>query len=199
MAEQSADNEPSMEEILSSIRRIINEDEDEPAADAAAEAAPEPAAGEDLGQGAVDDMFDAAPAADVAEEESDVLELTDMVDEDSGGTAPVSMDDDLMIIDRDEEIVMEPAPEPEPEIDFAALEGEVEAGIMGEPATTAATGSFHQLADSIRVSEEEGRTLEGVVRALIRPMLKEWLDSNLPAIVDDKVQAEIDRVARRRR
>jgi cell pole-organizing protein PopZ len=199
MAEQSADNEPSMEEILSSIRRIINEDEEEPAAEAAAEAAPEPAADEDLGQSAVDDMFDAAPAGDTAEEESDVLELTDMVDDEAGGTAPVSMDDDLMIVDRDEEIVMEPAPEPEPEIDFAALESDVEAGIMGEPATTAATGSFHQLADSIRVSEEEGRTLEGVVRALIRPMLKEWLDSNLPAIVDDKVQAEIDRVARRRR
>ena len=29
MAEQTADNEPSMEEILSSIRRIINEDDEE--------------------------------------------------------------------------------------------------------------------------------------------------------------------------
>ena len=53
MAEQTADNEPSMEEILSSIRRIINEDDDEaPAAEAA------PAEEESNSQGDVDAMFD---------------------------------------------------------------------------------------------------------------------------------------------
>jgi len=211
MADANAENEPSMEEILSSIRRIINEDEDEaPAAEAEAApeaeaAAPEPEPeGDDLGQDAVDNMFDEAPAEpEAAEPEEieavdadDVLELTDMVDEpDEAGTDPLAMDDDLMIVDRDDEVVMEA----EPEIDLAALDAEVADGIMGEPATTAAVGSFHQLADQVRISEEEGRTLEGVVRALLRPMLKEWLDANLPAIVDEKVQAEISRVSRLRR
>ena len=60
-------------------------------------------------------------------------------------------------------------------------------------------GSFHTLADTSRISDEEGRTLEGVIRAMVRPMRKEWLDANLPSIVDEKVQAEIDRVSRRRR
>jgi len=212
MADASAENEPSMEEILSSIRRIINEDEEEAPAEAEAEAAPEAEAaapepeGEDLGQDAVDNMFDEAPAepepeAAAAEEieivdNDDVLELTDLVDEpEDAGTDPLTMDDDLMIVDREEEEVMEA----EPEIDFAALDTEVAEGIMGEPATSAAVGSFHQLADQVRISEEEGRTLEGVVRALLRPMLKEWLDANLPAIVDEKVQAEISRVSRLRR
>lgn len=197
MAEQTADNEPSMEEILSSIRRIINEDDDEaPAAEAA------PAEEESNSQGDVDAMFD-----NIGEDEGDdVLELTEKVDEGDGGTDPLAVDDDLMIVDREEEEeepvafdAPEPEPEPEPEIDFDALEDEVSDGIMSEPAASAAMGSFHTLAENIRISEEEGRTLEGVVRALLRPMLKEWLDANLPSIVDEKVQAEIDRVARRRR
>jgi hypothetical protein len=202
MAEQTAENEPSMEEILSSIRRIINEDDDDKTAEAeeAAPAADEPASQDD-----VDAMFDEAGDTDAgAGDDADVLELTDKIEDPDGGTDPMAVDDDLMIVDREEEpepvaAAPEPEPEPEPEIDFDALEDEVSDGIMSEPAATAAMGSFHTLAENIRVSEEEGRTLEGVVRALLRPMLKEWLDSNLPAIVDEKVQAEIDRVARRRR
>tara|TARA_R110000868_G_scaffold51823_2_gene163828 strand:+ start:12496 stop:13122 length:627 start_codon:yes stop_codon:yes gene_type:complete len=208
MAEQAAENEPSMEEILSSIRRIINEDDApaEPEAEAApVAAAPEPEP-EGNDQGAIDDIFG-------DDDGGDVLELTDRIDEPTGGTDPIVGDDDLMIVDREEDFepvvaeapvyepepTPEPAPEPEPEIDFGALEAEVEDGIMSEPAVSAAMGSFHSLADTIRISDEEGRTLEGVVRALLRPMLKDWLDQNLPAIVDEKVQAEIDRVARRRR
>lgn len=196
MAEQNAENEPSMEEILSSIRRIINEDEEEGApegeAEASAEPAPEPEA-EEVGQDDVDAMFDEAPAAE-PEEADDVLELTDMVDDPDGGSEPMAMDDDLMIVDREDDVA------DEPEIDFDALDsGEEEGGIMGEQPAAAAMGSFHTLADQIRISEEEGRTLEGVVRAMLRPMLKEWLDANLPGIVDEKVQAEIDRVSRRRR
>ena len=211
MAEQAADNEPSMEEILSSIRRIINEDdapdeaEAEPAA-AAPEPAPAAAAPEPTGndQGAIDDIFGDAGDDDAG----DVLELTDRIEEPEGGTDPIVGDDDLMIVDRDddfeivaEEIAPEPEPEPEPEpvMDFDSVETEIEDALMSEPAASAAMGSFHSLADTIRISDEEGRTLEGVVRALLRPMLKEWLDTNLPGIVDEKVQAEIDRVARRRR
>lgn len=203
MAEQ-AENEPSMEEILSSIRRIINEDDEESTdeAEPAAEAAPEADAGEPNSQDDIDSMFDEAGDTD----DGDVLELTEKVEDSEGGTDPLSMDDDLMIVDREDAeepepvaAAPEPEPEPEPEIDFDALEDEVSDGIMSEPAASAAMGSFHTLAENIRISEEEGRTLEGVVRALLRPMLKEWLDANLPAIVDEKVQAEIDRVSRRRR
>tara|TARA_R110002072_G_scaffold37033_1_gene108744 strand:+ start:3298 stop:3900 length:603 start_codon:yes stop_codon:yes gene_type:complete len=200
MAEQATDNEPSMEEILSSIRRIINEDDAPAEAEAEpAAAAPEPEA-EDNDQGAIDDIFGDAGDDDAG----DVLELTDRIDEPEGGTDPIVGDDDLMILDRDDEMEPvaeepEPTPEPEPVVDFDSVETEIEDALMSEPAASAAMGSFHSLADSIRISDEEGRTLEGVVRALLRPMLKEWLDTNLPGIVDEKVQAEIDRVARRRR
>lgn len=193
----AAENEPSMEEILSSIRRIINEDDD----DAPAEAEAAPVDDGSKSQDDVDALFD-EPMADVDAGGDDVLELTERVDASDEGTEPLSVDDDLMIVDREDEIDDEPFmadPEPEPEIDFDALADETADGIMSEPAAAAAMGSFHTLAENIRISDEEGRTLEGVVRALLRPMLKEWLDSNLPSIVDEKVQAEIDRVARRRR
>ncbi|WP_339333027.1 DUF2497 domain-containing protein [uncultured Maricaulis sp.] len=193
----AAENEPSMEEILSSIRRIINEDDE----DAPAEAEAAPVDDGPKSQDDVDALFD-EPMADVDAGGDDVLELTERVDASDEGTEPLSVDDDLMIVDREDEIDDEPFmadPEPEPEIDFDALADETADGIMSEPAAAAAMGSFHTLAENIRISDEEGRTLEGVVRALLRPMLKEWLDSNLPSIVDEKVQAEIDRVARRRR
>jgi cell pole-organizing protein PopZ len=42
------------------------------------------------------------------------------------------------------------------------------------------------------------RTLEDVVRELLRPMLQQWLDDNLPAIVQQAVETEVDRIARGR-
>lgn len=41
------------------------------------------------------------------------------------------------------------------------------------------------------------RTVEDVVRELLRPLLKEWLDENLPTVVERLVQQEIDRMMRR--
>ena len=136
----AAENEPSMEEILSSIRRIINEDEDEAPA---AEAEAAPAEEESNSQDDIDSMFDEAPAAEEPAADADaddVLELTDMVAEPDAGTDP--MDDDLMIVDRDEE-VPEVVAEPEPVVDFDAVEGEVADGIMSDGAAAAAMGSFH--------------------------------------------------------
>jgi cell pole-organizing protein PopZ len=42
-----------------------------------------------------------------------------------------------------------------------------------------------------------GNTVEAMVGELIKPMLKEWLDANLPRIVEEKVEAEVARIARR--
>ncbi|MAB70269.1 MAG: hypothetical protein CMH89_11660 [Oceanicaulis sp.] len=103
--------------------------------------------------------------------------------------------DDLMIMDR------EPDPEPEPEVEFDAEpeeEPEEDSLIDAAPASAAA-GMFAALSENLRVSSQQGQTLEGIVRELMRPMLKQWLDENLPSIVEEKVQAEIERIARRGR
>jgi hypothetical protein len=42
-------------------------------------------------------------------------------------------------------------------------------------------------------------SLEGLTRELLRPMLAEWLEANLPAMVESLVQAEIARIVGKRR
>ena len=60
-----------------------------------------------------------------------------------------------------------------------------------------ASSAFDQLANSL-VMPKDGRTLEDVVQELLRPLLKSWLDENLPAIVQAKVDAEVERISRSR-
>jgi len=65
------------------------------------------------------------------------------------------------------------------------------------PTTSAAVDSaFNALAHTVLVNN--ARTLEDLVREMLRPMLKSWLDDNLPNMVERIVKAEIDRVARGR-
>jgi len=225
MPTDAAENEPSMEEILASIRRIIDEDEDggdaeaaaespaadEPAEEAAPEPAPEPAAEAPAepepaaeAQAEPEPVAEAPAEPDAADDE--VLELTDKIDEVGGGTDPLALDDDLMIVDReDDEPAPQPEPEPEPEpVSEAAPEPapqpavEEDDSLVGAPAATAAAGAFDALAENLRVASADGLTLEGIVREMMRPMLKDWLDTNLPRIVEEKVEAEIERIARRR-
>ena len=63
--------------------------------------------------------------------------------------------------------------------------------------TTAAVDSaFNTLAHTVLV--QNARTLEDLVREMLRPMLKTWLDDNLPGMVERLVRAEIERVSRGR-
>ena len=57
--------------------------------------------------------------------------------------------------------------------------------------------AFRNLGDVLLPQKE--RTVEDLVKEILRPMLKDWLDANLPTIVEDLVRAEIERVARRQR
>lgn len=66
---------------------------------------------------------------------------------------------------------------------------------MGPIAASAAASAFGQLSAAIQMPAD-GRTLEDVVRELLRPLLKDWLDSNLPQIVQATVDREVERIAR---
>ena len=57
-----------------------------------------------------------------------------------------------------------------------------------------AAGALSKLMGSMLVSS--GATLDDVVRELLKPMLKQWLDANLPQIVEAEVAKEIDRIRR---
>jgi uncharacterized protein len=67
--------------------------------------------------------------------------------------------------------------------------------LLSSEATAAVDTAFNTLTQTVMEHEP---TLEDVVRETLRPMLKSWLDENLPSLVERMVQAEIARVARGR-
>ena len=69
--------------------------------------------------------------------------------------------------------------------------------LLSPEANDAATASFGALSASLAARSAE--VADSVVREMLRPMLKQWLDDNLPAIVERLVREEIQRVARGRK
>lgn len=216
--EQREQQEPSMEEILSSIRRIIadeeseegtSEDDDLGAAEAQADALNEDA--------------DALAQAAGDEEPEDVLELTKVVRDggevvdlraEEAGDAPVEEDEpaaepeiELAALDQaaDEEPVATPSETPKQEDPRAVDTKSATIGpeLVSASAAGAVSGAFAKLNDALRTPPEEsvadgsGRSVEQFVEDMVRPMLKEWLDDNLTPIVERLVQKEIQKIARR--
>ena len=207
MTDQTA-QEPTMEEILASIRRIISED-DAPAetASAAAPAEPEPEA-EPVVASAQMDETPAAPEPEPAAAEEDVLELTDAYE------APAAESiGDLDVTTADDEPEPFPgAPLSESIFTEAPIEVHVPEhpsvpttsydSLVGDSASASAASAFAGFASTIRKPEPmepttgSGPTVDELARALLRPMLKEWLDANLPGIVEAQVRKEVERIAR---
>lgn len=191
MSAQPKANEPSMEEILASIRKIIADDE-KPAAPAE-EAAPEPVA--------------LAPQPEPEPEpepiEDDVLDLgaeAELVEEEAAAPVAESVDD---IDFAEPQAVVQPAPEPAPPQPQAFVPPPVQpqpappmdmAALISDQTGAAVQNAFGALANT--VLSNNARTLEDLVKEMLKPMLKTWLDDNLPGMVERLVRAEIERVAR---
>ena len=204
MSDVKADDEPTMEEILASIRRIIS-DEDAPAAQPEGEAAPpEP-----------------TPVPEpVEEDEAQILELTSVVNDDGSVTdltdpETVEAVEAVEAVEVEPEPEAEPEPEPQPEPESpptpilepepVVLETRPEGGpatIVSDPAAFVAATSLSDLAGAVMDSRgvqlgTGATTLEALVKDLLRPMLKDWLDDNLPTLVQRLVEREINRISGR--
>jgi uncharacterized protein len=70
-----------------------------------------------------------------------------------------------------------------------------EGGLLSREATAAVGSAFNTLTETVKKHEP---TLEDVVRETLRPMLKSWLDENLPRVVERMVQEEVERITRGR-
>lgn len=191
MNAQAKPNEPSMEEILASIRRIISDDEAKPAEAEVEAPAPEPVPASidddvlDLGTEAA---FVAPPAIEPPPAPTAPAEAEADVDfretEESEPPAPVAT---VAPVEPTPAPVAAPQPEPAPRpVDMASL--------LSDQASSAVTSAFGQLANTVLSSN--ARTLEDLVKDMLKPMLKTWLDDNLPLMVERLVRAEIERVAR---
>jgi hypothetical protein len=206
MAQAAKSQEPSMEEILASIRRIIAEDDSERSAQRPAEAAgvelnPHAAASLEA-ERAMGESYSPpqeSPAARIgalsgtakAARSSTVLDLTKPTS--ASRSAAPAVDSIL-------------APVPPAPIDHAVANeagtqssgtnDDERGGLMSSTTSTAVDSAFNALAQTVLV--HNARTLEDLVREMLRPMLKVWLDDNLPGMVERLVRAEIERVSRGR-
>jgi len=161
--------DPSMEDILASIRRILSDDE-------------------------------AAKPAELEPQDDGVLQLEEsMMVEAPVPPAPEPPVVPPAIVDA---VIVEPkvaAPEPAPEPPTVNATGP----LLAPEAAQAATESVGALLRSLVSRGEQigvyrgGPTIEDMVREEIRPLLKAWLDANLPAMVERQVRVEIERVVGR--
>lgn len=206
MPDAKTEQDASIEEILESIRQIINED-GEPVARSAGDqrtSVPntEPAATWPMDNPPEDeqpvplDLSNAAPGAD--DETRGVLDLTEKVE--SIESAEANLGEDLMNPAYD--------PDPTPMIDLQdapLMKNDIDENLLSEKTAEAATAEMAKLlATNVAIEREEparlGRvTLEDLALDLMRPLIKTWLDENLPAVIERVVSRELEKIARRAR
>jgi uncharacterized protein len=187
-------HEPSMEDILASIKRIIAED-----GDAALSASSQPR--RQRPQRNAPPAHSGLAAKDAGGSEDEVLELTEsMADQPATPPAPP------------EEIAAAPteasaeAPQRAPAANAATppaesaraepVGDEPPAPLISPNAAEASRASLAALSSLVVRPEPPlaDNTLEGLVREMLRPMIKEWLDARLPGVVERLVSREIARI-----
>src|SRR6185503_775294 len=169
--------EPSMEEILASIRRIIADDDAAKPAEPAAKSAPPlaavpppaPAAAE---QDKADTMLAKAPEPAPG---ADVLDLTESM------TAPPEPPAARM--------EQAPARMEEPRRQYVQA-AEPDRALVSRATAAAVDSAFNSLAQT--VLGNNARTLEDLVKEMLRPMLKSRLRVSLPVLVEQVVDDEIE-------
>jgi cell pole-organizing protein PopZ len=133
-----------------------------------------------------------AKSAPAEEPAADILDLTEQMTAPGEGFRTIDGQSDVVF-----EEASEPEPTPPPRIELPPRPQPAPEPSLISSATTAAVDSaFNSLAQTVLV--QNARTLEDLVREMLRPMLKTWLDYNLPSLVERLVRAEIERVSRGR-
>jgi hypothetical protein len=209
-----------MEEILASIRRIIADDDSKPAK------APEVAAAAKAPQAAAAPSGPAPPAAPPpkpaaplpsapppaaanSQDEVDAM-LAELDAPPKAGPKPAAAQPPAPaaeVLDLTEAMAA-PTPPPGPAPSFRTIDGasdvvfttkperSTDRALISNETIAAVDSAFNSLAHT--VIGQNARTLEDLVREMLRPMLKSWLDDNLPGLVERIVRAEIERVSRGR-
>jgi cell pole-organizing protein PopZ len=216
MTQPAKAQEPSMEEILASIRRIISDDDPAKAAAPAAKPtaprpapmpravvppppvrAPEPVARDNaMGANDMNSMLSTPVPQD--EPAADILDLTEQM------AAPAASHDfktidgqpDIVFAESDPEAPPPDRDPPPPVAEPPRAPSPLDRGLMSGNTMAAVDSAFNTLAHTVLV--QNARTLEDLVKEMLRPMLKTWLDDNLPGLVERIVRAEIERVSRGR-
>jgi uncharacterized protein len=195
-AAQSKSADPSMEEILASIRRIISEDQSKASPAVAAVSVPVSTDMDD------DEIMELAPrrANRQAEPEPHYI-ADDVMDNDlsfQDPAPPKGQDDiDALMSSFEDEIatpMMAPPMAATPSPTSLASPAPSNDRLLSNDAGHAVSSAFASLTNT--VFAKNSRTVENLIEDMMRPMIKSWLDENLPVIVERLVKSEIERVAR---
>jgi len=243
MTQPAKVQEPSMEEILASIRRIIADDEAKPPPAEKAQApeppkvekpVPAPVKPAPMADVPPSRIAPAAPAKAappppppappppapvVSNNQDDIDALLSGLDEATSADEIRPAPPDVEVFELTDEMAVPSVapPQPsfqrvEPQDDIEFTESDASRAIHRQPAydpptfdapsqpilsrstVSAVESAFNTLAHT--VLSNNARTLEDLVKEMLRPMLKSWLDDNLPGMVERIVKAEIERVSR---
>ena len=226
MTQAAKAREPSMEEILASIRRIIADDDaSKPAKtpEAAAPAKQQPAvttaSSRPTAPAAPPPKTVAPPPAPkpVVPTNAPVSATANSQDEidamlaELGGATGAEKPSTPDVLDLTEAMAAPampatpPPPPPKPAPGFRTIDGTsdvvfttkpeppIDRALISNGTMAAVDSAFNALAHTI--IGQNARTLEDLVKEMLRPMLKSWLDDNLPSMVERIVRAEIERVS----
>jgi len=175
MSDRKDAQEPSMEEILTSIRRIIADEQNEP-----------PRAPAEPARAGAPSEPRRAPTS--VEPEEDELELTELVAEPPARPAPPPPQAAAPLARQSQ-------PTERPSMSLP------EDSLVSPAAAQASTSALARLTRAVAPEEKPpvvaGRSVEELVIELLRPQLKEWLDQNLAPLVERVVEQEIKKLARR--
>lgn len=198
MPDNSTEKEPSIEEILASIRQIISDDDDDDKSKTDKEPeevieSPIHDTRDDILELTEEDLVEEEPEEDEPEEE---FIDDEEPEEDDSKSLQIEMRDRLEEIrrqseERETQIVEEPV---------MADKKPIPSDILSSNAQAAALGSLAKLKTRMPIDRSrsyDGVTLEDIVRELLHPMLREWMDDNLPQMVERTVQKELEKLARR--
>lgn len=140
-----------------------------------------------------------AASARVPEAETEILELTEAM------AASESDSPSFRTIEGVSDVVFSEAPDEPPPPRTSTPSGGISTNsartvgdtpLLSSSTNSAVDAAFNALARTVLV--QNSRTLEDLVKEMMRPMLKSWLDDNLPGMVERLIKAEIERVSRGR-
>jgi cell pole-organizing protein PopZ len=195
-----AEQEPSMEEILASIRRIISDDNEQVETTEEQAAVEEIVPQEEVVQAVedplpVEELPAPTPDEDEDEDEDEDDEVLDLTDMDAADPEPLFEEQAYQA-----PVSPSPAPAPEPIQQPTPSPVEEKESLVSTPQAVETMDEFARLGSKLYEDVQElpigngAVTLEGLVRELVRPMLKEWLDQHLPITVERLVREEIERL-----
>jgi hypothetical protein len=200
LAQQRA-HEPSMEEILASIRRIISDDnrpDPAPRAEAPALAPSQPANVAPLSPSGV---RSAQPFSEFARRAEPMIEWSRPLPpapEPVRAAAPEPAPVETQPFDLGAAVATAARESREAEVAHSAApvapSQDAQPTLLSRESDAAVSAQFGVLADAMMANNAQ--RLEDMTRQMLRPMLKAWLDDNLPILVEKLVRAEIERVAR---